>query len=172
MYVLRNKETGVIVDPRIDKTFAIDPADLGYETWDDVLSQSHETNIVEDFEIVDYEVPDDSILFVGKNYKIAGYNGKYLLIGPVYDYMFDSFGELVEAHPNCAEAREAMFGKSEARQMVDDHPSAADLMTILDQTAYPSDQDWEREETTWTLDDGSKIRVCGNDVEVIDDRWF
>lgn len=109
MYVLRNKETGVIVDPRIDETFAIDPADLGYETWDDVFSQIQETDVVDGFEIVDYEVPDDSILFVGKNYKIADYNGMYLLIGPVQDYLFDSFDELVEAHSACEEARQAVF---------------------------------------------------------------
>ena len=57
--------------------------------------------------------------------------------------------------------------KTEAQQLVDEHPNAADLMQILSQTAYPSDQDWDRGQTTWTLDDGSQIRICGNDVEAL-----
>jgi hypothetical protein len=40
-------------------------------------------------------------------------------------------------------------------------------MTILDNSAYPSDQDWDLGQTIWTLDDGSKIRICGTDVEAI-----
>jgi hypothetical protein len=60
--------------------------------------------------------------------------------------------------------------ETEAQQLIAEHPKAADLMTILDNSAYPSDQDWELGQTTWTLDDGSKIRICGNDVEAIADE--
>jgi hypothetical protein len=57
--------------------------------------------------------------------------------------------------------------ETEAQQLIAEYPNAADLMTILDNSAYPSDQDWDIGQTTWTLDDGSKIRICGNDVEAI-----
>lgn len=62
---------------------------------------------------------------------------------------------------------EMLSAQSEAEKMIADHPKAADLMTILDNSAYPSDQDWENGVTTWTLDDGSKIRISGDDVEAI-----
>jgi hypothetical protein len=57
--------------------------------------------------------------------------------------------------------------QTEAQQLIAEHPNAAELLTILDNSAYPSDQDWDLGQTTWTLDDGSKIRICGNDVEAI-----
>jgi hypothetical protein len=60
--------------------------------------------------------------------------------------------------------------ETEAQQLIAEHPNAAELMTILDNSAYPSDQDWDLGQTTWTLDDGSKIRICGNDVEAIADE--
>lgn len=113
-------------------------------------------------------------IFRGKNYRIDSDGAFYVVVtdSGTSKQKFGSFQELVEAHPVCKEAKEEIFGKSEARQMAGDHPSAADLMTILGASAYPSDQDWDRGQTTWTLDDDSKIQICGDDVEVIDDRSF
>ncbi len=60
--------------------------------------------------------------------------------------------------------------ETDAQQLIAEYPSAVDLMTILDNSAYPSEQDWNLGQSTWTLDDGSKIRICGNDVEAIADE--
>ena len=108
-------------------------------------------------------------VFRGKNYRIDFDNAIYVLVtdSGTGKQEFGSFQELIEAHPICKEARQAIFGKSDAQTMVDEHPNAADLMQILSQTAYLSDQDWDRGQTTWTLDDGSQIRICGNDVKAI-----
>ena len=113
-------------------------------------------------------------VFRGKNYRIDFDNAIYVLVTDIGTgkQKFGSFQELVEAHPVCKEAKVEIFGKSEAQQMVDDYPKAADLMQILSQTAYPSDQDWDRGQTTWTLGDDSKIQICGHYVEAIDDRSF
>lgn len=41
-----------------------------------------------------------------------------------------------------------------------------DLMIALDNDGIDSDQDWKRETTTWTFEDGSKIIVSGPEVTV------
>jgi hypothetical protein len=41
------------------------------------------------------------------------------------------------------------------------------IMNALDERELDKDQDWEAETTTWTFPDGSKIKVCGNEVELI-----
>lgn len=50
--------------------------------------------------------------FSGKNYSIeANDEGQFVLVHPVSENeTFDSFDELVEAHPVCEEAREFFFG--------------------------------------------------------------
>ncbi len=42
----------------------------------------------------------------------------------------------------------------------------ASLMTALDNKNIPSEQDWEKEQTTWYFDDGSTIQVTSGDVEI------
>lgn len=44
--------------------------------------------------------------------------------------------------------------------------SAADAMQALDAAGYPADQNWQDEATTWTLPDGSRVRISGPIVEV------
>lgn len=50
--------------------------------------------------------------FSGKNYSIESNDeGQFVLVHPVSENeTFDSFEELVEAHPVCEEAREFFFG--------------------------------------------------------------
>lgn len=53
MWILKNKDTHEVVDPRVDD-FALSPSDLGdFDTWDDALSQASEVDLVEGFEAVD-----------------------------------------------------------------------------------------------------------------------
>jgi len=55
---------------------------------------------------------------------------------------------------------------SVAKEMAAEYPVASDLMTVLDAGGFPKDQDWDAGTTTWTLDDGSTLTVCGNDVTI------
>jgi len=41
------------------------------------------------------------------------------------------------------------------------------IMNALDARELEKEQDWEAETTTWTFPDGSKIQVCGNDVDIV-----
>lgn len=43
--------------------------------------------------------------------------------------------------------------------------TAAEAMELL--TDVPSDQDWGEGSTTYTFRDGSRLWVCGTDVEVV-----
>ena len=42
------------------------------------------------------------------------------------------------------------------------------IMESLDACEIPSNQDWQNETTTWTFGDGSKIVICGNEVDTVD----
>lgn len=39
-----------------------------------------------------------------------------------------------------------------------------DLMNALDRDGITSEQDYDKETTTWYFDDGSFLEVCGTDV--------
>lgn len=71
MYALRNKETGKIVDPRVDSSFPICPADLGYETWDESLSANQETDLIDGFEVVNL-ASDSSVIEISMDGVWAG----------------------------------------------------------------------------------------------------
>lgn len=43
----------------------------------------------------------------------------------------------------------------------------AACMTSLDDLDIEKEQDWENGTTTWVFDDGSKIRVGENDIELL-----
>lgn len=50
---LQNKESGEVIDPRVDD-FALSPADLGdFDNWDDALAQHAETDLIEGFAVID-----------------------------------------------------------------------------------------------------------------------
>ena len=56
----------------------------------------------------------------------------------------------------------------EVKDNRDDSSFLNELMTKLDKADIPSIQDWQNEETTWTFDDGSRIRISGYDgLEVV-----
>ncbi len=49
--------------------------------------------------------------FESDNYSIELVDNQFILVTPVSeDELFDSFEELVEAHPDCEESREFFFG--------------------------------------------------------------
>lgn len=55
---LQNKETGEVIDPRVDD-FALSPSDLGdFDNWDDALSQPHEADLIEGFAVIDDEAAE------------------------------------------------------------------------------------------------------------------
>lgn len=54
MFVLQNKETGEVINPRIDD-FSLSPSDIieGAESWDDVFEADLEVDVVEGFLVID-----------------------------------------------------------------------------------------------------------------------
>lgn len=52
MYVLQNKETGEVIDPRSDD-FALSPADLGFDSWDDALAANLETDLIDGYAVIE-----------------------------------------------------------------------------------------------------------------------
>ena len=53
MFVLQNKETGELIDPR-SEDFALSPNDVlpGCDSWDEALDQHSEIDIVEGYAVV------------------------------------------------------------------------------------------------------------------------
>ena len=60
-WMLKNKSTGEIVDPRTDANFPLSPSDVidGCESWDDVFAVDTEIDVIDGFERV--LVSDQSI---------------------------------------------------------------------------------------------------------------
>lgn len=57
---------------------------------------------------------DENREYAGKNYSIRIDEYQFLLIHPVGpNELYDSFDDLVGAHPICEEAREFFFGQEE-----------------------------------------------------------
>lgn len=76
-------------------------------------------------------------------------------------------GEAESVGPGVALVDEMLLAPSDAEEMAADYPKAAELMSVLDSCGFQSEQDWVNGVTTWTLDDGSKIWICGDDVKAI-----
>lgn len=57
---------------------------------------------------------------------------------------------------------------NEAQEFLNNHPGdVADLMTALDEAGIDSEQDYKNEATTWTFEDGSRIKINNTDIEVL-----
>ena len=58
-------------------------------------------------------------VFSGKNYSVELLDGQFVLVHPVNgNEVFDSFEELVSAHPICEESRQFFFGPNQMQQAV------------------------------------------------------
>jgi len=55
MYVLQNKSTGEIIDPRTC-AFPIDPSEVGkgYTSWDEALADDLESDLIDGFAVVEF----------------------------------------------------------------------------------------------------------------------
>lgn len=51
MWMLKNKATGEIVDPR-SADFPLSPSDFGHNTWEDVFAEPRETDLIDGYEVV------------------------------------------------------------------------------------------------------------------------
>ncbi len=52
MYVLQNKMTGEVIDPR-SANFALSPADFGADNWDELLGQNIETDLIDGYAVIE-----------------------------------------------------------------------------------------------------------------------
>lgn len=57
---------------------------------------------------------------------------------------------------------------SDAKKFVEKNTGSdtSTIMSKMDEAKVPSEQDWDKGETTWTFSDGSKVIVCGSEVRV------
>jgi len=54
-----------------------------------------------------------------------------------------------------------------AQQLIDQYKQGAELSNACAEASLDQDQDWENETTTHTFSDGSKVKDCGGQVELI-----
>lgn len=61
MWMLQNKKTGNVIDPRVD-FFALSPSDLveGATDWDEVFATDSETDLIEGYARVDINKDSDA----------------------------------------------------------------------------------------------------------------
>ena len=56
---------------------------------------------------------------------------------------------------------------TKAEYYIKSFDNVTDLADTLDATGYPSEQDWDNEQTTWTLPDGSQLAASGEEVWLV-----
>jgi hypothetical protein len=67
---------------------------------------------------------------------------------------------------------ETMTNRTDAERFLSEPNNFRDtnqVMIALDARELDKDQNWQAETTTWTFPDGSKIQICGNDVDIVDE---